>query len=142
MLFSDDAGTPSIDRTQWVVVCLKHLKAAGGGSYRGSATGEAQWPISPPPQRWAGESPPGPTPLDKNGGQPPGLRCRGARVKTQAGNVTGECGEANKRSTDSKPLATGGSYPIHNRRSLVSILGSREIPSSGSREKIETLESH
>jgi len=52
--------------------------------------------------------------------------------------------EKNKRSTDSKRGATGDNYPTHNRpivgRSLVCILGSREIPFLGSRKKIETLE--
>ena len=53
--------------------------------------------------------------------------------------------EANKRLTDSKCGATGDNYPAHNgpivRRSLVSILASREISFPGSRKKIETLES-
>ena len=50
------------------------------------------------------------------------------------------CSEANKRLIDSKHRATGDNY--HNRpivgRSLVSILGSREIPFPRSRKKIET----
>ena len=54
-------------------------------------------------------------------------------------------GEANKPSTDSKHGATDDNYPGHNRpivrQSLVSILGSREIPFPGSRKKIETLDS-
>ena len=56
----------------------------------------------------------------------------------------GHC-KANKRSTDSRRGATGDDYPAHNRpivgRSLVLILGSREIPFSGSRKKIETRDS-
>jgi len=54
-------------------------------------------------------------------------------------------GETNKRSIDGRHTATSGNYPAQSRpvvrRSLVSILGSREIPFPGSRKKIETLES-
>ena len=56
-------------------------------------------------------------------------------------------GEANKWSTDrpSKCRATGGNYPADNRpivgQSLVSILGSGDIPFLGSRKKIETGDS-
>jgi len=52
-----------------------------------------------------------------------------------------------KWSTDSKHGVTGDSYPAHNRPivgrllSLVSILGSQEIPFLGSRKKIETRDS-
>ena len=53
------------------------------------------------------------------------------------------CGEANKRSIDSKRGVTGDNYPAHNRsivgQSLVSILRSREIPFPGSRKKIELV---
>jgi len=86
---------------------IDRSNTAGGGAPETSQNGrgrelqgEHDWGSAmanqPPPQRWAGESPPAPMPLDKNGGQPPGLLCRGARVKTQAENVTGECGVANK----------------------------------------------
>jgi len=54
-------------------------------------------------------------------------------------------GEANKPSTDNKHGATDDNYPAHNRPivrwSLVSILGSREIPFPESRKKIESRDS-
>jgi len=63
---------------------------------RGSATGEAQWPIGP----WTmgrGIAPPPPSDaainwlMDVfNGGQRPGLRRRDARVETRAGNAMKE----------------------------------------------------
>ena len=53
--------------------------------------------------------------------------------------------EANKRSSDSKPVATGGTYPAHNRptvrRLLDSILRRWEIPFPGWRKKIKTQDS-
>ena len=59
--------------------------------------------------------------------------------------ATGREARSNKLSTDSKHSkcrATGDNYPAHNKpvvgQSLVSILGSREIPFPGSRKKIET----
>jgi len=46
-LFPADAGTPSIP-----LAYLKRHKTAGGGSYKGSATGEAQWLIGPHTMGW------------------------------------------------------------------------------------------
>jgi len=82
------------------VACLKRHKTAGEGAYRGSATGEAQWPIGPPDDRWENHHPPlsdaSGQSVDvaggmgmQNGGQQLGLQRHGTRVNMQAGNATG-----------------------------------------------------
>ena len=62
-LFPADAGTPSIPLAH-----PKRHKTAGGGSYKGSATGEAQWLIGPHTMGWGITvpllPPPCQTPLD------------------------------------------------------------------------------
>jgi len=50
--------------TQRAVARPKHRKTAGGGGYRGSATGEAQWPIGP---RMTGRGIAAPSPSDTAG---------------------------------------------------------------------------
>jgi len=91
-LFPANAGTPSppADDRQPAVARPKRCKTPGREGYRGSATGDAQWPISP--RCRAGESPCPPplcrAPLDnrltswadgctQNGGQQPGVRTIG-----------------------------------------------------------------
>jgi len=73
MSFTADAGTPSVPLAHLKppsvpLAHLKRHKMAQGGSYKGSATGEAQWLISPRTTGWGITvsllPPPCQTPLD------------------------------------------------------------------------------
>jgi len=120
-----------------------------GWRLRGSATGDVQWPIGPRttgrgiavppllPARW--------TPLDNRST----LRKDGqARRRAAAGSPSQwrTCQKADvqrnggTRSSTGPGMPSAGDHRPTVGRSLVSILGSREIPFPGSRKKIETLE--
>ena len=71
----------------------KRCKTAGGGGYRGSVTGEEQWPIGP---QTAGRGIPRPRPSDA-AGQSVDFAGRWARKTAGNGQVSGAVAHVSKR---------------------------------------------